>query len=151
MHLCVDVMKSYRSVCQVWFFRDEKCYLIMLFAVLSAEDLPLLPDAAGMFAAGYSDLIFFLNWIAKRFLKLQASFHPFRCQPTDRKKPGCRLAVPLAVITATANCTPGCTGESPWPQPGSFSQGHLRSAQARSLHWENSCPWSRDRTGGRAG
>lgn len=43
----------------LFFFRDEKCYLIMLFAVLSAEDLLLLPDAAGMFAAGYSDLIFF--------------------------------------------------------------------------------------------
>lgn len=59
VHLCVDAIKSYRLVCQVCFFRDEKCYLIMLFAVLSAEDLLLLPDAAGMFAAGYSDLIFF--------------------------------------------------------------------------------------------
>lgn len=29
-----------------YFFRDEACYLIMLFAVLSAEDAPLLPDAA---------------------------------------------------------------------------------------------------------
>lgn len=30
----------------LFFFRDEKCYLIMLFAVMSAEDAPLLPDAA---------------------------------------------------------------------------------------------------------
>lgn len=28
--------------------------------MLSAEDAVLLPDAAGMFAAGYSDLIFIL-------------------------------------------------------------------------------------------
>lgn len=61
--LCVYVIKSYRSICQVFgvwfFFRDEKCYLIMLFAMSSAEHALLLPDAAGMFAAGYSDLIFF--------------------------------------------------------------------------------------------
>lgn len=33
--------------------------LIMPFAMSSAEDALLLPAAAGMFAAGYSDLIFF--------------------------------------------------------------------------------------------
>lgn len=63
MCLCVYVIKSYRFICQVvgdsFFFRDENCYLIMLFAMSSAEDAVLLPDAAGMFAAGYSDLIFF--------------------------------------------------------------------------------------------
>lgn len=59
MCLCWDAIKSSRSICQIsgilefiymyiyiYILRDEKCYLIMLFAVLSAEDALLLPDAA---------------------------------------------------------------------------------------------------------
>lgn len=56
-------IKSYRFLCQVFgdfiFFRDEKCSLIMLFAVLSADAAVLLLSADRMFAAGYSALIFF--------------------------------------------------------------------------------------------
>lgn len=42
-------IKSYRFLCQVFgdfiFFRDEKCSLIMLFAVLSADAAVLLLGA----------------------------------------------------------------------------------------------------------
>lgn len=74
-------IKSYRFLCQVFgdfiFFRDEKCSLIMLFAVLSADAALLLLSADRMFAAGYSALIFFFfNWIVKSSQKLQASFQP---------------------------------------------------------------------------
>lgn len=72
-------IKSYRFLCQVFgdfiFFRDEKCCLIMLFAVLSADTAALLLGADRMFAAGCSALIFF-NWIVKSSQKLQASFQP---------------------------------------------------------------------------
>lgn len=76
--------------------------LIMPFAMSSAEDALLLPAAAGMFAAGYSDLIFFLffNWIAKSSVKLWASFHPFMCQPSHMKQPGCASGT----VAGTASC-----------------------------------------------
>lgn len=55
-------IKSYRSLCQVFgdfiFFRDEKCSLIMLFAVLSADAAAFLLGADGVFAAACSALIF---------------------------------------------------------------------------------------------
>lgn len=60
----------------------------------------------------------FFKWMAKSSLKLWASFHPFRCQPTDTKEAGLRLWLQLQVqLIARMLC---CAGEFWWLEHGAF-------------------------------
>lgn len=93
MCVCVSVCDKklqihLSSVQGLFFFPRAKRCLVLLLAAASAEAVVLLPAAAGTFAAGHSDLIFF-SWIAKSSLELWASFHRFRCRPSGTEERGC--------------------------------------------------------------